>query len=357
MEVYNILFNRLLSETAKQKATDLHLSVGSIPVLRKDGHLVAMENEKIIEQETLAQIVNSFLDEDEKNILEKQRAITVIKILGGHFRFKINIYYQKNLLAASFRLISEVAHDLQSLNLPPDLDNFINLSNGLLIVAGIYGSGKTTTIAALLESMNQTQKRRILTLESSIETVFISKKSIIEQRQIPKDVPSLIDGLKYCQHQDIDVLMISDITDEFTAAIPFILELASGSSFVILEINADSSTRVMEKILEAFPQNKIEAARALLADVLKGIIVQRLVPKNGGGQSLAYEFLVVNSAVASTIRENRLQQLTTIIQTSGTEGMVSMNTSLMNLVQSGQVSVEEALAASPHKEDFKIMAK
>jgi len=357
MEVYNILFNRLLSETAKQKAIDLHLSVGSIPVLRKDGRLTPLENEKIIEQETLSQIVNSFLDENEQKILADNREITVIKVLGGHFRFKINIYYQKNLLATSFRLISEVAHDLQSLNLPPDLENFTNLSNGLFIVAGIYGSGKTATIAAFLEKINRTQKKRILTLESSIETVFINKKSIIEQRQLQKDVPNLLEGLKYCQHQDIDVLMISDITDEFTAVMPFILEIASGSSFVILEVNADSATRVIEKILESFPPNKTESTRILLADVLKGVIVQRLVPKNGGGQLLAYEFVVVNSAVASTIRENRLQQLATIIQTSGTEGMVSMNTSLINLVQSGQVSVEDALAASPHKEDFKIMAK
>ena len=355
MEVYNILFNRLLSETAKQQASDLHLSVGSIPVLRKDGRLASLENEKIIEQETLSQIIDSFLTEEEQKSLSVKRDITVVKELGGHFRFKINVYYQRNLLAASFRLITETVRDLAALNLPEALGDFTRLSNGLLIVAGIYGSGKTTTIASLVENINQTQKKRVITLENFIEKFFVSKKSIIEQREIKKDVSGLVEGLKYCQTQDVDVLVISDIIDEFGQAIPLILEIASGSSLVILELNADSSVRVIEKIFESFPANKIDSAKILFADVLKGVIVQRLLPKNGGGQILAYELLVVNSAVASIIRENKLRQLETIIQTSGNEGMISMNTSLINLVRSGQITSEDAFAAASRKEEFNIM--
>ena len=154
MEVYNILFNRLLSETAKRNASDLHLSVGSIPVIRKDGKLIKLDQEKIIEQETLKQIVNSFLEDSEKEKLEKERDTTVVKVLGGHFRFKINIYYQKNLLAVSFRLIAEAVRDFASLELPPVIENFTKTEGGLLIIAGPYGSGKTTTTGAIIEKIN-----------------------------------------------------------------------------------------------------------------------------------------------------------------------------------------------------------
>ncbi|MCK9578926.1 MAG: hypothetical protein M0Q92_00560 [Methanoregula sp.] len=151
MEIYNILFNRLLSETAKQQASELHLSVGSLPVIRKDGRLLKLEGEKIIEQELLANVTNSFLEEEEQKILTEKRELTVVKILGGHFRFKINIYYQKNLLAVSFRLIPEAVRNLKSIDLPRIIGNFAELTSGLVVIAGPYGGGKTTTIGAMLE--------------------------------------------------------------------------------------------------------------------------------------------------------------------------------------------------------------
>lgn len=357
MEIYNVLFNHLLSETAKRKASDLHLSVGSVPVIRKDGQLISLKEEKIIEQETLVQIVNSFLEEEEKKRLEEKREITVVKVLGGHFRFKINIYYQKKMLAVSFRLIPEVIRDFASLNLPEVVSNFAQLTNGLLIVAGPYGSGKTSTIGAILEKINNEAKKRVITLENPIEIFFVSKNCVVEQRQIGSDVLSLVEGLKYCLSQEIDVLVISEIKDDFASAIPLILELASSNCFVILEMGADSTIRVIEKILEAYPSSKTESARLLLADVLEGIVIQKLLPKIGGGLAIALEVLVGISSVKSVIREGKVKQIQTIIQTSGGMGMKSMDKSLVSLVQNGQITRENALAEAENKEDFKVLIK
>jgi len=357
MEIYTILFNRLLSETAKRQATDLHLSAGSIPVIRKDGRLVVLTEEKIIEQTALEQIVASFLSEAEQKILAEKREITVVKTLGGHFRFKINVYFQKGLLAVSFRLITPAVRDFNSLGLPSVVGDFTQLPDGLVIIGGIYGSGKTTTMGALLEQVNQRQQKRILTLENPVETIFANQQSVIEQREVGKDVPTLVDGLQYCRHEDIDIIMIADIRNELSEALPLILELSASGSLVLLEMHADSAVRVIENIMDTFLPHKVAAARTLLADVLRGIVVQRLIPKNGGGQALALEILLGSSAVASVIREGHLSQLETIIQTSGGEGMVSMITSLSRLVQSGQVSRADALAAAPNKEDFAIMSR
>ena len=357
MEIYNILFDRLLSESAKRQASDFHLSVGSVPVIRQGGRLVKLEGEKIIEQEVLAQIIKSFLEEEEQKILAAQKELITVKTLGGHFRFKINIYYQKNLLAASFRLISEVKRDLNSLNLPPVTAKLCGLFSGLVAVAGPYSSGKTTTIGAMLEFINQRERKRILTLEQPIEMIITSKESLVEQRLIGRDVMSLADGLRACQQEDVDVLAISDAGERFAEAIPLILEIASTNCLVLLEVNADTAVRVIEKILNCYSTAKAEPARMLLADILEAVIVQKILPKNGGGLALAAEVLIGNSAVKSVIREGKLKQLETIIQTSGEQGMISMTQVLVNLVREGQITGEDALANAPRKDDFRIMLK
>jgi len=357
MEVYNILFNRLLSETAKRQASDLHLSSGSVPVIRKDGRLIKLEQEKIVEQPVLSQIIKSFLEEKELKILEEKRELTIVKKLGGNFRFKINIYYQKNLLAASLRIIPKEIKNFTSLNIPQTVAGFTKLSSGLLIVAGPYGSGKTTTIGAIIEHINQNYHKRILTIEDPIEVMFTSKQSVVEQREIGRDVLSLVNGLEYCQQEDIDILAISDTRDELAEKIPLILDIASSNSLVIIEMNIDSAIRAIEKILGSFSPSKIEAARILLADVLEGVVVQKLIPKNGGGMSLATEILIGIPAVKSVIREGKIKQIETIMQTSGAQGMVSMTQSLVSLTQNGQISREDALASAPEKEDFNIMIK
>ncbi len=357
MEVYNILFNRLLSETAKRQASDLHLSAGSVPAVRKDGRLIKLEQEKIVEQEALNQIIKSFLNEENLKVLEKNRELTIVKKLGGNFRFKINIYYQKNLLAATFRLIKEDIRDFEALNIPRTAVDFTGLTSGLLIIVGPYGSGKTTTIGAFIENINQNKHQRILTIEDPIEIIFTSKQSVIEQRQVGRDVLSWNEGLRHCQNEDIDILALGNIGENLKENINLILDIASSNALVILEMNIDSAIRAIEKILNYYPPSKLEATRVLLADVLEGVIAQKLLPKNGGGMSLAMEILSGTPALKSVIREGKIKQIQSIVQTSGEQGMVSMVQSLVSLVQKGEVSREDALANAPDKEDFNIMIK
>ncbi|MDP3900529.1 MAG: ATPase, T2SS/T4P/T4SS family [bacterium] len=357
MEVYTILFNRLISEAAKRQVSDLHLSVGSIPVVRKDGRLMQLEGEKLIEQDVLMHVVNSFLDEREKMILNDRRELTTVKTLGGNFRFKINIYYQKKLLAASFRLVPSAPGNFASLNLPKIIGNFTKLINGLVIVAGPYGSGKTSTIGALVENINVSQKKRILTLERPVEILFVSKQSIIEQRDIGVDVKTFSEGLRYCQHEDIDVLVVSYLGENLCEALPIIFEIATSNCLVYLEMQADSIDRVLAKLLDCFPVNKSEANRMLLADVLEAVILQKLIPKIGGEMALAAEVLTGTSAARAVIRDGRISQLQTIMQTSVSMGMISMNQSLLRLVESGQISRDEAAAHAANKDDFSLMIK
>ncbi|MDD5295169.1 MAG: ATPase, T2SS/T4P/T4SS family, partial [Patescibacteria group bacterium] len=213
----------------------------------------------------------------------------------------------------------------------------------LLIVAGPNDSGKTSTAAAFIEDINKREKRYIITLEDPIEYLFINKKSIIEQRQIGRDVKSYVAGLKHCLDEDVDLVFIDEIKKEFVAALPFILQLAAGNSLVVLEMNAANSIRVIEKILDAAKTTiSPEAARFSLADVLVGIVTQKLIPRLGGGLVLASEILIVNSAVKSLIREGKIYQIESIIQTSREEGMISIEKAVEELVKRGEVSPEEA---------------
>lgn len=344
MEVPSILLNRILSEAAKKQATDLHLTVGSSPILRVDGQLITMTKEEIITSEILNKIIESFVNQDEMIKLKQDKEIILAKTLANNFRFRINIFYQKDLPALSFHYISGVIKSLDELNIPPVLNNFLTLNSGLLIIAGPYGSGKTTTASSFIEEVNKAHSKRIITIENPIEALFISKKSIILQRQIGRDVKTVAQALDHCLAEDVDLVYVSEIKDEqeFILALPVILELSAGNCLVILEINADRSIRALEKILGALEKKlSIEAARYNLADILLAVIAQRLLPHRGGGLILAAEVLLNNSAVKSLIREGKIYQLESIMQTSRKEGMISLDKAFDNLIEAGEIKRED----------------
>lgn len=342
MEVPSIFLNRILSEAAKKNASNLRLSVGSVPIARINGLLTAMDNESILDFNTLDKIIGSFLDEEELARLKKDREIVIVKSFANSFRFRVNIFYQKDLPSFSFNYIPKIIRNLDDLELGEMLKKIINLKSGLLVVAGSNDSGKTSTIASIIENINNTQRKYVITIEDPIEYLFVNQKSIIEQRQVGRDVKSYTDGLMNCLNEDLDFLYIDEIKKEFEFAIPYIFELAAGNSLVIIEINANSSVRAIEKILNA-AMIKIsdEAARYNLADSLVGIITQKLIPGIGGGMLLASEVLMVNSAVKSLIREGKFYQIESIVQTSREEGMISMNKSIEKLIKEGKIKTEE----------------
>lgn len=343
MEVPPILLNRILSEAAKKGATSLHLSVGSAPILRIDGNLRLMENEEILTTDILEKMIKSFLNDEELTKLTQEKELVIAKTFAGNFRFRVNIYYQRTSPSISFNFVSGVIKNLDELNFPKELVKLLNYNSGLLIVAGPDNSGKTSTAATFIEEINKTKKNHIITLEDPIEYVFINKESIIEQRQVGQDVISYQKGLEHCLNEDVDVVYIDEIKKDFDKLVPQILELASGNSLVILEMNADTVIRVIEKILSSNNNSKSsESIRYNLSDVLAGIICQRLIPKRGGGMAMANEILIATQPVKSLIREGKIFQLESILETSRGEGMTSMKKAIDELVSMGTINKDEA---------------
>lgn len=343
MEVPSILLNRILSEMAKRNGSDLHLAVGSPPMIRVDGVFSALAGQEMITSEILSKITESFLSQEEIIKLEENKSLVLVKDIVN-FRFRINVFYQKGLLSLSFHYVPNTIKNFHELGLPEAVNYFLEINSGLLVIAGAYNSGKTTTAVSLVEEINKTSVKNIITIEDPIECLFISQQSLITQRQVGSDVKTVAAGLDYCLNEDVDVVYLNEIKDEevFNQAMVKIFELASGNCLVVLEINTDSSVRVLEKVLAAAAKRMTpEAARYNLADILVGIVVQKLVRRRGGGLILANEILLNNSAVKALIREGKIYQLESIMQTSKKEGMITLDKSLANLIESGEVRRED----------------
>lgn len=341
MEVPSILLNRILSEAAKKKVSDLHLTVGSLPMARIDDQLVPFNEAEIITKELLDKVIDNLLDDKEKELLKVNKSVETVKTLAGNFRFKVNVFFQKELPVMSFHYVAGVIRILGELNIPESFSTLIKKESGLLVIAGSYGSGRTTTAAAFIEETNRTMNKNIVTIENPIEYLFVSKKSIVTQRQVGVDVNSVIEGLNFCLREDVDLVYVNGIKSEkaIIEAMPLIIKLAAGNCLVILELDLDSSTRAVEKLISYLQRDTTaEAARHDVADILLGVIIQKLVAKRGGGLVLANEVLINNSAVKSLIREGKIYQIENIIQTSRQEGMISMEKSLAGLADRGVIN-------------------
>lgn len=329
----------------QKNGSDLHLAAGSPPMIRITGQFIPLTGQDMLTSEIINKITETFLGPDEIAGLKETKGVILVKNVSN-FRFRINVFYQKGLLALSFHYIPGVIKSFNDLGLAEACKNFLKAASGLLIIAGTYNSGKTTTAASLIEEINKTRALNIITIEDPIEYLFVSKTSLIMQRQIGTDVNTVADALDYCLSEDVDVVYVNEIKDDqvLNSAMPKIFELASGNCLVVLEINADSSDRVLEKVLAGINQNLPgEAARYNLADILVGVLVQRLVKRRGGGLILANEILLNNAATKSLIREGKIYQLENVMQMSRKEGMISMHKSLSDLAQSGEVRGEDIL--------------
>ena len=342
MEVPSILLNRILSDMAKKNGSDLHLAVGSPPMIRVDGKFSAAGQE-MITSEILIKITETFLSQEEIIKLKENKGLILVKNFAN-FRFRVNVFYQKGQLSLSFHYIPGVIKSFPELGLPPACNNLLKVNSGLLVVAGSHNAGKTATAVSFIEEINKTSVKNIVTIEDPIEYMFISKLSLVTQRQVGDDIKTAEDGLSYCLNEDVDIVYLGEIKDGevFNRAMRKIFELASGNCLVILEINSDSSARVLERILAGVSQKmSLEAARYNLADILAGVIVQRLLRRRGGGLVLANEILLSNPAVKSLIREGKIYQLQSVMQTSRKEGMVTFEKSLVDLVESGEIRRED----------------
>ncbi|MDA3840734.1 MAG: ATPase, T2SS/T4P/T4SS family [Patescibacteria group bacterium] len=342
MEVVSIFLNRILLAGKKKRAASLHLSADSVPIIRVHNELIELEGEEKLENDFLMGVIKSILFEDELTILGEKKEITISKDLAGELRFRINIFKQKSSYSISFYYVPNKIKTTKEINLPEIVSRIVDRKAGLLVVAGPYGSGKTATCSALVEEINNNKGGHIVTIEEPIENIFVRKKSLIEQRQIGRDVKTAEDALNYCLNDDVDLVYVSEFKQHFELAFPLMAELSSGNAFVILELNAPSSVQVIEKLINALESKyNEEAARFMLADILTAIVVQKSFFKKPSGRAMAYEVMINNSAIQSLIREGRYFQLDNIIQTSRKEGMISMSKSIDALIYSGEIRESE----------------
>lgn len=355
METTEIQFSRLISRLPEYKASDLHFSAGNVPIFRVDGKLKPLSEENVLTAKFIEEVIFSLLNEEEKEILKKEKEIVITRTLERRFRFKINIFYQKNFLSCSFRFIPSAIKDLRELRLPKVVEEFAKLKKGLVIITGPFNSGKTTTLASLINEINKNQSRYILTLEKPIEYLFSNLKSIIEQREVSKDVLDFKKGLRGIIHKDVDVAVVSEIDSSET--MEAVLEVAESGKLIFAVFTSDTVLKTLEKILSFFPLDKQAMIRLMLASNLEAILCQRLLPRLGGSLVLVSEILITTPPVRSLIRDNRFPQINSLIQTSQREGMISLDKSLANLVKTGEILIDDALANAVDVENLKAMLK
>lgn len=330
----------LLEEVVKKKASDLHLQVGLAPMLRVDGALVAVNGADALTEETVETLIFAILDEDQKQILLKDKEFDFSFAFGDLGRFRVNAFHERGNLAAALRLIPNEMLTIEQLGLPPITAKFAEYPRGLVLVTGPTGSGKSTSLAALIHKINLEQSKHIITIEDPIEYTHKSKKSVIVQREVHYDTYSFSAALRSALREDPDVVLIGEMRDLETIASA--ITIAETGHLVFATLHTNSAAQSIDRMIDVFPPHQQPQIRAQLSNILMAICSQRLVPAIGGGRIAAAEILIATPAVRNIIREGKTHQLDAVIQTGAEFGMQSMDKQLVSLIHAGTISYDEA---------------
>lgn len=340
----------LIHEMLDQGASDLHLAEGQPPKIRRHGHLVTLDHPVLTEEVMLGYLEEICEPERWQRFLET-RDIDFACSVGEGTRFRTNFFYQAHGLAAVMRVIPTRIKTLDELGLPPVLKNLSLLRSGLVLVTGPGGSGKSTTLAAILDLVNETSIRHILTLEEPIEFVQANKRSIVSQREVGIDVASFADGLRVGGRQDCDVIMVGELRDYETMSLALLA--ASMGVLVFATLQTISAVKTIDRVIDAFPPGKQPQARSMLADCLRAVSSQILLRSvDGESRVPCVEILLWNQALANTIREGNTPNIRNIIQGARGEGMQLMDDSILKVLQENRITGEEAHLKATDKARF-----
>jgi twitching motility protein PilT len=340
MATAELRIETLLEDVIRKHASDLHLQVGLPPMLRIDGSLTPVAGAKNLSEEDVERLVFAILDQDQQQILMKDKEFDFSFAFGDLGRFRVNAFHERGNLAAALRLIPNEIKTVSELGMPTIVNDFANYPRGLVLVTGPTGSGKSTTLAALLDKVNTEKSHHIITIEDPIEFTHKSKKSVIVQREVHYDTYSFSAALRSSLRQDPDVVLIGEMRDLET--ISAAITIAETGHLVFATLHTNSAAQSIDRMIDVFPPHQQPQIRAQLANILMAICSQRLVPSIGGGRVVAAEILVATPAVRNIIREGKSHQLDAVIQTGADQGMQSMDKTLSGLVQAGTVTYEEA---------------
>lgn len=330
----------LLEEVIKKKASDLHLQVGLQPMLRVDGALKPVSGSESLTEEAVESLVFAILDEDQKQILLKDKEFDFSFAFGDLGRFRVNAFHERGNLAAALRLIPNEVLTIEQLGLPQVVNKFAEYPRGLVLVTGPTGSGKSTTLAALIHKINHERAEHIVTIEDPIEFTHKSVKSVIVQREVHYDTFSFSAALRSSLRQDPDVVLIGEMRDLETIAAA--ITIAETGHLVFATLHTNSAAQSIDRMIDVFPPHQQPQIRSQLSNILVAICSQRLVPTIGGGRIAAAEILIATPAVRNIIREGKSHQLDAVIQTGAEFGMQSMDKTLVSLIHSGTITYEEA---------------
>lgn len=330
----------LLEEVVKKKGSDLHLQVGLPPMLRIDGSLVPVAGAEALTDESVETLIFAILDEDQKQILLKDKEFDFSFAFGDLGRFRVNAFHERGNLAAAMRLIPNEILTIEQLGLPQIVNKFADYPRGLVLVTGPTGSGKSTTLAAMLHKINQERSEHIITIEDPIEYTHRSKKSVIVQREVHYDTYSFSAALRSALREDPDVVLIGEMRDLETIASA--ITIAETGHLVLATLHTNSAAQSIDRMIDVFPPHQQPQIRSQLSNILMAIASQRLVPAIGGGRIAAAEILVATPAVRNIIREGKTHQLEAVIQTGAEFGMQSMDKTLVSLIHNGTITYDEA---------------
>lgn len=350
-------FKQMMQEMQNRNASDLHLRVGIRPMVRTDGKLIPIDND-ILLHEPMDKILSQILNDEQKARFQKKREMDLALSVSKMGRFRINLYKQRGTTGIAIRQVNTSVPTFEELNLPTIIKDISNNKRGLVIVTGTTGSGKSTTLAAMVEHINNTRHDNILTIEDPIEYIYRDKKSIISQREVGGDTESFAAALKHAFRQDPDIIMIGEIRDLDTMSIA--LTAADTGHLVLTTLHTMNAVETVSRIISFFPPHQHQQVRLLLAGTLKSIICQRLLPRcDGPGRIPATEVLVSTGAIKEAIidPEKTMGILDFMEQGAVQYGMQSFDQSIMNLYRDGNISYEEAMAQCSNPDDFDLRVK
>ena len=344
--------DQIVFEAVEKRASDIHITAGTPPCIRVDGRVQKLMGYPILMPKDTQSLIYSVMNEKQKKHFETEGEVDFAFGIKGAGRFRVNVFMQRNTVAAALRSIPDEIKPMEELGLIPVVKELCKKNMGLILVTGPTGSGKTTTLASMIDYINTNFPYHIITIEDPIEYMFRHKKAIVNQRELGTDTQSFARALKYALREDPDVILVGEMRDLET--IKAALTAAETGHLVFATLHTNTAVQTINRIINVFPEEEQQQVRTELSFVLQGVISQRLLPKINGGRVLIHEVMVPTIGIRNLIREDKIHQIYGLMQSGQAEtGMQTMNQSIYQAYKNGYISIEDALKASPEPAELK----